>query len=377
MANAASKQVDAVESGLASIIRPAALFLTNKENFVADNGDFAGTETNSDRQLWSVAAMLAIYHRILMGISFENEKMEFSPVIPESFRGPYSLSNFRYRNGTYDITVKGWGDGISSFRIDGNESSGSFIPATMTGSHKVEITMNGRKGRDSFNRVPNYTAPATPVISADGEVISWGSVAGAAGYRITRNGKPVATVTDTVLRTEKIRGITEYQVMAVDSNGIGSFLSNPVTIGGGEATIKAQAEDFNIRGENSIAGFSGKGYVRFTMANNRELVIRVYAEAGKYALRMRYANGTGPVNTDNNCAIRSLFVNGSFYGSLVFPQRGKDEWSDWGLTFPERIDLKEGENILAIRYEDFNMNMDGEINEFLLDCVSLEKLPEE
>jgi hypothetical protein len=57
----------------------------------------------------------------------------------------------------------------------------------------------------------------------------------------------------------------------------------------------------------------------------------------------------------------------------VFPQRGKDEWSDWGYTYPERIELKDGENILVIRYEDFNRNMDGDINEFLLDHITLEK----
>ena len=98
------------------------------------------------------------------------------------------------------------------------------------------------------------------------------------------------------------------------------------------------------------------------------------ADGGKYALRMRYANGTGPVNTDNNCGIRSLYVNGVFTGSLVFPQRGKDEWSNWGMTNVEWISLKKGVNLLTIRYEDFNKNMDGEINEFLLDCIYLQRL---
>jgi len=89
---------------------------------------------------------------------------------------------------------------------------------------------------------------------------------------------------------------------------------------------------------------------------------------------MRYANGTGPVNTDNNCGIRSLYVNGSFAGSMVFPQRGKDEWSDWGSTGVEWISLREGENTLNLRYEEFNRNMDGVINEFLLDYIIIEKI---
>ncbi|MDX9729223.1 MAG: hypothetical protein RBT50_08165, partial [Bacteroidales bacterium] len=87
-----------------------------------------------------------------------------------------------------------------------------------------------------------------------------------------------------------------------------------------------------------------------------------------------YANGTGPVNTDNNCGIRSLYVNGTFTCSLVYPQRGKDEWSDWGYTYPEPVELRNGENIMVIRYEDFNRNMDGQTNEFLLDYILLEKI---
>ncbi|GAI75469.1 unnamed protein product, partial [marine sediment metagenome] len=62
--------MNAVEHGLASIYRPAALFLTNKENMIASTGDYMGTEINSDRQLWSVAGNLAMVYRILLGMSF-------------------------------------------------------------------------------------------------------------------------------------------------------------------------------------------------------------------------------------------------------------------------------------------------------------------
>jgi glycogen debranching enzyme len=40
---------------LAAVYRAAALFLTNKENFVASNGDFAGTQVNSSNMLWSLS----------------------------------------------------------------------------------------------------------------------------------------------------------------------------------------------------------------------------------------------------------------------------------------------------------------------------------
>lgn len=374
MANAENKQAEAVEAGLASIIRPAALFLTNKENFVAATGDFAGTEVNSDRQLWSVAAMLAMHHRVLLGISFEKDRMEFNPVIPESFGGSYTLRNFRYRNGTYNISVKGWGDGIDSFKIDGAKSPDNFIPATLSGDHTVEIVMNGRTSRHGYKYAENYTAPETPALTADNGRIFWNKVSGATEYRVFRNGEMIASLPDTVLSTTISSMTDEYQVLAFDSNGTGSFLSNPVTVSPAHTMIKLEAEDFNVPGESKFPGFSGEGYIMISLNDIRELIVRVNAVAGGYRLRLRYANGTGPVNTDNNCGIRSLYVNGSFTCSLVFPQRGKDEWSDWGYSYPESIELNSGENLLIIRYENFNRNMDGQINEFLLDQILLEKI---
>jgi len=374
MANAQERQLEAVEAGMASILRPAALFLTNKENFVAENGDFEGTETNSDRQLWSVAAMLAMHHRVLMGINFEADKLNFSPVIPESFNDTYSLSGLKYRNGTYNIKVTGWGDGVMSFKIDGKESADHYIPATTTGNHNIEIVMNGRTTGSTHKAVSNLTAPETPLLSVTDSGLQWSQVSETTGYRVFKNGKVIASTAGTDFVPGNPDEAAEYQVMAVGSNLTESFMSNPVTVSpAANGTITAEAESFNVSGENRYPGYTGSGYVKFSLSENRELRIRITAREGKYALVMRYSNGTGPVNTDNNCAIRSLYVNGIYTRALVFPQRGKDEWSDWGYTYPEWIDLKEGENILAIRYENFNRNMDGEINDFLLDRITLER----
>lgn len=77
------------------------------------------------------------------------------------------------------------------------------------------------------------------------------------------------------------------------------------------------------------------------------------------------------MNTDNKCEIRSLYVNNTFVCSLVIPQRGKNEWSNWGLTNPEYIDLVKGENKFTIRFDPSNENMNGETNRFFLDQLTL------
>ncbi|NHZ84902.1 MAG: glycogen debranching protein, partial [Planctomycetia bacterium] len=68
-----------VEHSLASIYRSAALYLSNKENMVAETGDYMGTEINSDRQLWSVAGNLAIIYRIFFGMEFQSDGLYFQP----------------------------------------------------------------------------------------------------------------------------------------------------------------------------------------------------------------------------------------------------------------------------------------------------------
>ncbi len=76
----------AVLYGLAAIYRESSLFLTNKENFVADTGSSEGTVINSDRQLWSVAGHLAMTYRVLFGLEFGLDGLHFHPVIPQSLQ---------------------------------------------------------------------------------------------------------------------------------------------------------------------------------------------------------------------------------------------------------------------------------------------------
>jgi len=89
---------------------------------------------------------------------------------------------------------------------------------------------------------------------------------------------------------------------------------------------------------------------------------------------IRYSNGSGPWNTDNKCALRSLYTNGQYTGALVFPQRGTDEWSDWGRSNSYVVRLNAGSNSLRLVLEEWNINMNVEVNRAMLDYVRLIKL---
>jgi hypothetical protein len=110
-------------------------------------------------------------------------------------------------------------------------------------------------------------------------------------------------------------------------------------------------------------------------ANNDTLrfVLQV-PTAGTYHLSFRYANGKGPGNSDNKCGVRTLWVNGKQAATYVFPQRGTNEWSNWGISNVEAITLKAGENELKLQFDPWNENMNGTVNDFILDQILLDSV---
>jgi hypothetical protein len=372
-ASAEAGNTAATEHGLASIYRPAALFLTNKENMVAPTGHFDGTVLNSDRQLWSVAGNLATQYRVLFGMRFRADRLVLAPMVPRAHAGERTLSNLRYRGAKLTITVRGFGDGVASVRIDGRAAERAEVPATLTGEHAVEIEMNGRWPAGTIHRVANRWAPETPVATLRGDVLSWTPVAGRAHYDIYRDGRKIAATAGTRTRLPPSARFAEYQVLAVDSAGAESFLSAPVRVE--PAGVVTVARPAGAPLEHEHAGFTGAGYVRLTRTANTTVRVPVrVACAAAYDVDARYANGNGPVNTDAKAAIRTLLVDGRDAGVLVMPQRGVNAWEDWGYGTTLRLDLAPGAHTLTLTYTPLDENMDRHENTALLDHLRLTRV---
>ena len=95
---------------------------------------------------------------------------------------------------------------------------------------------------------------------------------------------------------------------------------------------------------------------------------------GNYAIDWCYANGNGPTNTENKCAIRTLFIDNNRLGAQVFPQRGSGEWSNWGFSNALQVSLKAGRHTLRLEFMPENENMNIEVNQAMLDYVRLVKI---
>lgn len=209
------------------------------------------------------------------------------------------------------------------------------------------------------------SVPPQPVVTMDdGETgMSWNPVEGAVEYEVFRNGVAVQKTRETAFRFSET-GYAEYQVRAWSSEGP-SLLSRPMVVKSVKISIEAEGTS---RGQTTFAGFSGNGYLTYQTGKNPAVSWKVTVpEPGRWELRARYANGNGPINTNNRCGIRTLLVNGNPVGVIVFPQRGDGDWTNWGESSGLILDLKAGQTTFTLTEDPWNRNMNGQVNDFLLD----------
>lgn len=374
LASAKAGNENSVMECIAAVYRPAALFLTNKENFVADNGDFAGTQINSSNMLWSLSASLALVQRVLFGIEFGKDSLNFHPCVPKALVGKRSLTNFKYRNAVLDIQMEGYGKQIQSFELDGKVAVAA-LPSTLSGKHSIKIVLkNLPLSEDSIHKVPNYTTVETPVVTYSLELMSWSPIERAKAYTVLKNGKKVIQTAQTTLKIDSI-GYAEYQVLAVDSNQVLSFASEPVVVTGTTVQEVYEAEKYALKSSLNYRNYEGDGFVEISKTQNRIIAIPVNVpKSGRYTVCFRYSNGNGPVNTENKCAIRTLKADGKFAGTIILPQRGTNEWSNWGNTNFVQMKLSKGKHIISLVFEPQNENMNGEVNQAMIDKMIIYRL---
>jgi len=372
-AAAATNNEKSVMESISAIYRPASLFLTNKENFVAETGDFNGTQINSSIMLWSLSGNISIIHKVIFGIRFEDGRLAFKPFVTQAMQGKRILTNFKYRNALLDIELSGYGSRIVSFELDGKQTSSFEIPETISGKHTIRIELDNQLPVISTtNQKPVlFTLPA-PIVKYENHEITWQPIANAAGYKIIVNGKMLKTTTKTSFSVKP--GVyKEYQVVAINKNNPESFASEPVPVVNDKYVQILPAEDVAEKCNMPYKGFTGDGFIEISKTVNKTVHFKVKVDTdGLYSIDFRYANGNGPTNTENKCAIRTLSADNNPINAVVFPQRGKEEWSNWGFSNSLKVPLTKGEHVISISLEDVNENMNGEINQAMIDFVRIQ-----
>jgi hypothetical protein len=234
------------------------------------------------------------------------------------------------------------------------------------------VLANADLSSQKINAVENEFSPQTPKTNQQNNFVYWNDTSkNISNYMVLKNRKLLKETTDTPIQIDTSK-YGDYQVIAVAKNQLQSFASEPVQVYPKLDEQIIQLENFVKKSDKSYQGFTGNGFVEISKTVNRKIDFTIdIKEDGNYIFDVRYANGNGPINTENKCAFRTFYVDNQKSGTLVFPQRGKDEWSNWGWSNSMKLSLTKGLHHFSISFESWNENMNGEINEAMLDCVRL------
>lgn len=190
-----AENAPAIAHGVRSLIRGAALNLSNMENFEAatgaawlDDGSFSGPVVNSQRQLWSVAGFVSMVHDVIFGLEATQAGLRFAPFIPADLRESLlsgadriALSGFRYKGKLLNV-VLALGDAsgqaalaATSVTLDGDDVGLGVIPATaLADGSVIEVTLGPATSSETITEIAqadiadyrNLFGPSTPAVTS-------------------------------------------------------------------------------------------------------------------------------------------------------------------------------------------------------------------
>lgn len=298
--------------------------------------------------------------RTVFGISPEAEGLRIQPYVHDMLGGYHRVSGLKYRGAELTITVRGKGDVISTFMIDGELGAEAVVPADMTGQHDVEVVLSGSTpateeiNKSSFGEMappPEVTVESSRRLAVRSAETSHfivylngaiNEIIGRNNYEIY-NAAPVTAVSFEADVSNILTGYASKNYLYIPPGDSVSIACSEIAPTGGRVLAK---KDLAAR------------HVESTRYKNARMRFEYEApEAGGYYIRLRYLDGLGVVNKNRQYALRLLKVNGERTGIMVLPQRGPEMWSpaeDWatmcGITEPIAVMLKSGLNEIMIEY---------------------------
>lgn len=359
---------------MASLLRAAMAFGTNKENFRAETGAAEETIQNSDRQLWSVAGMLGMYYHALFGIHYEGDNLVIAPCVPKEFRGSHWLTGLRIRNLVLDIHVNGYGTELWSVMVNGKPDS-PIIPLDAEGHLQIELELmpaeddtpavsDLQAGEDLAE--PEWDAPTA-------EKLSWHPVPGAASYNVFRNGVAFAAALDCHCALPPTKALyNEYTVQAVNGS-LTSCYSKPFECPAAGGRVEAEPLRVGENAEFEVE--NGRAWLDTRACTARLDYEEVELEAGTYAVRVFYCNATNSLRDGDTCALRELMVDGESAGIMVMPHNTEaGRWEDYTRSAALEVTLPAGKHTFSLCYTPRCANMNGDTNQCMVRRLQLTRL---
>ena len=359
---------------MASLLRAALAFGTNKENFHAETGEAVDTLLNSDRQLWSVSGMLGMFYYGLFGIQYEHDNLVFAPCVPKQFAGSHWLTNLRIRDMELNVHINGYGTEIVSVMINGKAGS-SIIPLDTQGHLHVEIELmpDDEEEVRSFPQA-HEDLPAPQWVEPTAERLRWLPVEGAEAYYIYANGKAIGTSLDCCYPMPKNdKPFNAYRIQAVAGNRA-SGVSEPLECPAAGARQLLQPTRIGEEAEYLVE--QQQAWLDTNPCTALLDYEKVTLPAGAYSVRVQYCNATASLRDGDTCALRELLVDGEPVAIIPLPHHTEAGcWGQYTLTAPVTVQLAEGAHRFSLRYNAATCtNSNGTMNQCMVRAMQITRL---
>ena len=392
----------AVEHGVASLVRGAALNLSNMENLEVvsgrpwvEDGAASGPVVNSQRQLWSVAGYLGVVTEVLFGLEATKSGVTVAPMMPRHLRRSLfagseslALNNVRLRDKELSVVLNfpalaagDQGDegayAIGRVRLNGRAVADGVIAENLLAKRNlVEIDLvdpaAGSVGASKgslrvISDVSDYRAlfaPRTPRVSGvaleGGKLVVELDLASEAPAAVT-----VSVLRDGVRVANALPGTTARWIDTTTSgdaspshcytaelryvvSGNVSHRAKPQCFWGSSAQRIAtlQGAQLAVTGGTSVQAFGKSFHEGWGAAGHTLSATFTASRTGSHLVEAVYGNGAGSIDTGITCAVKRVDVEEVSSGTsiaagyFVMPHRG--EWASWGESSYVRAKLVAG-----------------------------------
>ena len=337
-----------------SLMRGAALNLSNMENLEwlsgqpllldEKNPSLIGPVINSRRQLWSVGGYLGMVIENVFGVSVQDDGIALRPFVTarlrrERFAGSerIALYDLRLHGKRIDVQLNlpapSQGNGhyaVERIVLNGKPVGATLPLAALGQTNRIEVTLGKlvddagairRVSADPYVESSLTFGPREPVLSGIERLrsgVKLGIGAGGNGngknvsYSVYRDGQPVASglkAGDWIDRDGGAASCYALEARFTDS-GNASHHSMPRCVDGGiEIAVSDARVDSNLKPTAPDARFTQAHIAGWGQPGDRFSVARIaIAQAGNYAVQLRFHNGANQVNLGVSNGVKWLAV---------------------------------------------------------------------
>jgi hypothetical protein len=348
----AGRNVSVADAAFATLVRGAALHLSNMENMEwlsgaalledARNPSLNGPVINSRRQLWSVGAYLGMVIRNVFGIAVNKDGLAIDPFITGKLRremfgasNQLSLNDLRLRGKTIRVQITlppaSAADGyfaVDAITLNGRAAAPTISWDQLVAENVIELRLGALvAGQQEMHRVADSPLQTGGALFAPFEAQIGGLARTAAGgievqisdvrnqpgsvvYQVYRNGK---------LAADRLRALT-WTDMA-PANGANCYAVAAVATGSGnhshhsaalcaEAGIAIAVTDARVSSNLRIAQAGDAAHFKDWGAPHDSFEVHMVALAatGRYSFQIQYKNTGHAINTGISNGVKMLSV---------------------------------------------------------------------